>query len=54
MFFTEQAAGDAFYTGFKFWAVMPITVLFSMLQTPLLSRYADTAANKASVASEAG
>lgn len=40
MFFADPNAGDQFYTGFKFWGVMPITVVFSMLQLPLLSRYA--------------
>ena len=40
LFFADPDAGDTFYAGFKFCAVMPITVIFSMLQLPLLTRYA--------------
>ena len=40
MFFTDPDAGNRFYAGFKFWAVIPITVAFSMLQVPLLNKYA--------------
>src|SRR6218665_3523402 len=29
-----------FWVAFKVWAIMPITVIFSMLQLPLLTRYA--------------
>lgn len=39
-FFADAAAGDKFYAGFKLWAVMPITIVFSMLQLPLLTKYA--------------
>jgi len=39
-FFTDPDAGNSFYAGFKLWAVMPITVVFSMLQVPLLNKYA--------------
>jgi intracellular septation protein len=40
LFITDVAEADKFYAGFKLWAVMPITVVFSMLQVPLLNRYA--------------
>ncbi|MDF2983381.1 MAG: putative intracellular septation protein [Devosia sp.] len=40
MFFTDPAAADKFYAGFKLWAVMPITIVFSMMQLPLLTKYA--------------
>lgn len=40
LFFTDTEAADSFYAGFKLWAVMPITVVFSMLQVPLLNKYA--------------
>lgn len=40
MFFSDVAAADSFYAGFKLWAVMPITIVFSMLQVPLLNKYA--------------
>ena len=29
-----------FWVAFKVWAIMPITVVFSMLQLPLLNKYA--------------
>jgi intracellular septation protein len=40
MFFSDVAAADKFYAGFKLWAVMPITLVFSMMQVPLLNKYA--------------
>jgi len=40
LFLTDPAAADSFYAGFKLWAVMPITIVFSMLQVPLLNKYA--------------
>jgi intracellular septation protein len=40
MFIADPAGADSFYAGFKLWAVMPITVVFSMLQVPLLNKYA--------------
>jgi intracellular septation protein len=40
MFISDPAGADSFYAGFKLWAVMPITVVFSMLQVPLLNKYA--------------
>lgn len=40
IFFADPQAGDKFYAGFKLWAVMPITIVFSMLQVPLLNKYA--------------
>ena len=40
LFFTDPDKADSFYAGFKLWAVMPITVVFSMLQVPLLNKYA--------------
>lgn len=40
LFITDVAESDKFYAGFKLWAVMPITIVFSMLQVPLLNRYA--------------
>lgn len=40
LFFTDPEAGDKFYAGFKLWAVMPITIAFSMMQVPLLNKYA--------------
>ncbi len=40
MFFADPTAGDKFYAGFKLWGTMPITVLFSMAQLPILNRYA--------------
>jgi intracellular septation protein len=40
LFITDPDAADQFYAGFKLWAVMPITVVFSMLQVPLLTKYA--------------
>jgi intracellular septation protein len=40
LFITDPTEADKFYAGFKLWAVMPITVVFSMLQVPLLNKYA--------------
>lgn len=40
MFFKDTASADSFYAGFKLWATMPITVVFSMAQLPLLQKYA--------------
>jgi intracellular septation protein len=40
LFFADPDKADSFYAGFKLWAVMPITVVFSMLQVPLLNKYA--------------
>lgn len=40
LFIPDPTAADSFYAGFKLWAVMPITIVFSMLQLPLLTRYA--------------
>lgn len=39
-FFSDPVAGDSFYAGFKLWAVMPLTLVFSILQLPLLKQYA--------------
>jgi len=41
LFITDPDAADQFYAGFKLWAVMPVTVVFSMLQVPLLTKYAE-------------
>lgn len=41
LFIADPDAADSFYAGFKLWAVMPITVVFSMLQVPLLTKYAE-------------
>ena len=40
LFIADPAGADKFYAGFKLWAVMPITIVFSMLQVPLLNKYA--------------
>lgn len=40
LFIADPASADSFYAGFKLWAVMPITIVFSMLQVPLLNKYA--------------
>lgn len=40
LFIADPADADKFYAGFKLWAVMPITIVFSMLQVPLLNKYA--------------
>jgi intracellular septation protein len=32
---------DDFWVAFKVWGIMPLTVVFSMLQVPLLTKYAD-------------
>jgi intracellular septation protein len=37
--FADSNAADQFYAGFKLWATMPITILFSALQLPLLRKY---------------
>ncbi len=39
-FIADANAADKFYAAFKLWGVMPITIVFSMLQMPLLSKYA--------------
>lgn len=39
-FIADPNAADKFYAAFKLWGVMPITIVFSMLQMPLLSKYA--------------
>lgn len=39
-FIADPDAADKFYAGFKLWAVMPVTIVFSMLQLPLLNKYA--------------
>ena len=39
-FFTDPDSADKFYAGFKFWAVIPITIVFSMFQLPVLNKYA--------------
>lgn len=41
LFIADPDAADQFYAGFKLWAVMPVTIVFSMLQVPLLTRYAE-------------
>lgn len=40
MFFADPDAADKFYTGFKLWGTMPVTLVFAMLQMPLLTKYA--------------
>ena len=40
LFIADPDGADKFYAGFKLWAVMPITIVFSMLQVPLLNKYA--------------
>lgn len=37
---------DDFWVAFKVWGVMPITIAFSLMQLPLLNRYAPEAAPK--------
>lgn len=46
IFFSDPEAGDKFYAGFKLWGVMPVTVVFSMLQLSLLTKYAPDEADK--------
>jgi intracellular septation protein len=38
---SDPIEADKFYAGFKLWGVMPVTIIFSMLQTPLLNKYAE-------------
>jgi intracellular septation protein len=35
-----RTQSDDFWVAFKVWGIMPLTVVFSMLQLPVLSRYA--------------
>jgi intracellular septation protein len=39
-FFSDPDAADKFYTGFKLWGTMPVTLVFAMMQMPLLTKYA--------------
>ncbi len=36
----DVKAADALWVGFKVWAIMPLTLVFSMLQLPILKTYA--------------
>ena len=40
-FYADADAADKFYAAFKFWGTFPVVMVFSMLQLPLLNRYAE-------------
>ena len=39
-FYADPTEADKFYAAFKIWGVVPVTIIFSMLQLPLLKKYA--------------
>lgn len=47
-----RTQSDDFWVAFKVWGIMPITVVFSMLQLPVLNRYAPAEEPEADAAAE--